>query len=115
MSIGFVFLRCISLDVVALLPDHVAPQHPSFAIEFFQLQLVEEPIIGGTGIHPDAGQQHRKFHVVDVAGLIQDVVAGKVVAASFKEVQHDLRRTVAAGDQQIGRIPVGQVVNFGGP
>jgi hypothetical protein len=47
-----------TLDDTMLLPQHVAKQHPAFAVESRKLDLLDRVKVGRAGVDPDPREEH---------------------------------------------------------
>src|SRR5258708_22616646 len=61
-------------------------QLPALAVELHHLQLLVDAIVGRRGVADDTGQRQIKLNVLQAGGLLQDVVAGEIVAALLQDL-----------------------------
>src|SRR5262245_38855282 len=67
---------------------HLAEQHPALAVELGELFLLDRREVGRARVDLDARQQEWQLEVLDVRGLLHDVLARQVVAALLDHVRH---------------------------
>src|SRR6476620_5146439 len=71
--------------------QYVAEPHPALAVELDQLLLGDRIVLIGTGIDLDPGQQHWQLEVLQVGRLLDDVLARKIIAGLFQDLDRGLR------------------------
>jgi arylsulfatase A-like enzyme len=87
---------------------------PGLALEAGQLQLPDRREVGRAGVDLDAGQQAVEFHILQAGGLLHDVFAGQIVAASLQALRDCLRIDVAGQrDEVVGAVVRGPFLHEG--
>src|SRR5215470_19984007 len=85
--------HCLSLVV-----DQIPEPHPALAVKPHQLQLLDRPIVGRTGVDFDSRQQHRELEVAQVRRLAHDILAREIAARLFEHLYQGGRIVVAVGE-----------------
>src|SRR5215813_9419025 len=75
--------------------QQVAEQIPACAVEFAHLDLFERRKIGRRCIELDAGQRQRHDKVLEVRGLLHDVLARQLVAALLDDLRRRIGKAIA--------------------
>src|SRR6476661_813743 len=81
--------------------EHFAELLPIRAAPALQLQLRPDHVAGRAGIDRDARHRGRKHEILQVFGLLDDILAGKVIAALLEDLLEDQALLIAG---QIVRI-----------
>ena len=68
---------------------------PALAVKLHHLQLLVDAIVVRRGCDGDSRQQQIELHIAEMGGLLQHVLAGKVVTALFQNVNQKLCCDVA--------------------
>src|SRR5690348_4821016 len=70
------------------LAEHLEP----LAVEALQQHLLHRLVVVRAGVHVDALEQHRRMELLEVGGLLHDVLARQHVAALLQDLHHRLAR-----------------------
>ena len=85
-----------NLSLPDLATDDIAEQFPTLALKFPELKLFDRSEISCAGVDRDAGQEPFQLQTLDVRGLLHDIRAGKIVAASIENMNHCLSNIVTS-------------------